>query len=223
MFNGLCFFFQIPVQLHCPPTACLTHLPSLLANQERLWTFDLDKSHVRGRYNCVRDVRRSHCQPFCACVLLSWSEHMLAPSWSREIALSRFSVSSVSIFSTRGLSIPTIWGLCLGFYILLGKEVPALPQRDVSCCLIVVALRLGQGRQHSRSANELRLQNFLTMWGKMVSEDRDHGNHISSVHKPRQETSQGWPNNFLVVGILELCDVWMRRVGWHAGKAKYAV
>jgi hypothetical protein len=46
----------------------LTHPPSLLANWERLWIFDLDKSQVRGRYNCVREIRRSHCQPFCACV-----------------------------------------------------------------------------------------------------------------------------------------------------------
>jgi hypothetical protein len=46
----------------------LTHLPSLSANQGRLWTFDLDKSWLRGRYNCVRDIRRSHGWPFCALV-----------------------------------------------------------------------------------------------------------------------------------------------------------
>jgi hypothetical protein len=63
--------------------SALTHPPSLLANQGRLWTFDLNKSQVRGRCNCVRDIR-SHCQAFCACMLLSRSEHMLAPSWSRE-------------------------------------------------------------------------------------------------------------------------------------------
>jgi hypothetical protein len=68
-----------PTKLHA-----LTHPPSLLANQGRLWTFDLDKSQVRGRYNCIRDIRRSHCQPLCACVLLSGSENMLAPSCSRE-------------------------------------------------------------------------------------------------------------------------------------------
>jgi hypothetical protein len=44
----------------------LTQPPSLLANRGRLWTFDLDKSWVRGKYNYIRDIRRSHCQPFCA-------------------------------------------------------------------------------------------------------------------------------------------------------------
>jgi hypothetical protein len=68
-----------PTKLHA-----LTHPPTLLANQGRLWTFDLDKSQVRGRYDCVRDIRRSHCQPFCACLWLSGNKHMLAPSWSRE-------------------------------------------------------------------------------------------------------------------------------------------
>jgi hypothetical protein len=68
----------LPPKLHA-----LTHPPSLLANWGRLWIFDLDKSQVRGRYVWVRDIRRSHCQPFCACVLLSRSEHMLALSWSR--------------------------------------------------------------------------------------------------------------------------------------------
>jgi hypothetical protein len=72
----------LPAKLHA-----LIHPPSHLANQERLWTFDLDKSQVGGRNNCIRDIRRSHCQPFCACVLLSGSEHMLAPSWSGENCL----------------------------------------------------------------------------------------------------------------------------------------
>jgi hypothetical protein len=52
---------KIAHQITCPGPA-----PRLLANQERLWTFDLNKSQVRGRYNCVRDIRRSYCQPFCA-------------------------------------------------------------------------------------------------------------------------------------------------------------
>jgi hypothetical protein len=95
----------LPTKLHA-----LIHPLSLLSNQESLWTFDLDKSQVRGRYDCIRDIRRSHCHPFCAWLacLLSRSEHMLALSWSREIALSRFSVSCVSVFRTGGLSIPTI-------------------------------------------------------------------------------------------------------------------
>jgi hypothetical protein len=108
MFKGSLFLLPdscttpLPAKLHA-----LTHPPSLLASRERLWTLDLNKSQVRGRYKCVRDIRRSHCQPFCAFVLLSWNEHMPASSWSREIALSRFSVSCVSVFGTRGLLIPT--------------------------------------------------------------------------------------------------------------------
>jgi hypothetical protein len=34
-----------------------------------------------------QDIRRSHCQPFYTFVLLSGSEHMLAPSWSKENCL----------------------------------------------------------------------------------------------------------------------------------------
>jgi hypothetical protein len=47
----------------------LTHPPSLLANWEDCEPLTwMDKSQVRGRYNCLRDIRRSHCQPFCASV-----------------------------------------------------------------------------------------------------------------------------------------------------------
>jgi hypothetical protein len=69
--KGSCFSFQILVQPHYSqklPTKLrsLTHPPSLLANRERLRTSDLGKSQVGGRYNCIRDVRRSHCRPSCA-------------------------------------------------------------------------------------------------------------------------------------------------------------
>jgi hypothetical protein len=69
--KGSCFFFWIVVQLHCLqklPTKlrALTHPPSLLGNRERLRTSDLGKSQVGGRYNCIRDVRRSHSLPSCA-------------------------------------------------------------------------------------------------------------------------------------------------------------
>jgi hypothetical protein len=79
--KGPCFLYNsIAHQTACPNPSP----PSLLANRRRVWTFDLEKSHVRGRYDCIRDIRRSHCQPFCACMMLSGSEHVLAPSWSRE-------------------------------------------------------------------------------------------------------------------------------------------
>jgi hypothetical protein len=104
--KGLCFFFQILVWLHCLwklPTKLyfLTHTPSLLANWGRLWTFNLDKFQVRGRYNLVRDIRRSHCWPFCA--------HMSA--WTllikRNCLVKIFSVSHVSVFGTGASLIPT--------------------------------------------------------------------------------------------------------------------
>jgi hypothetical protein len=71
-FKVSCFFW-ILVQSHCPwklstKLRALMHPLSFLANQKRLWTFDLDKSQVRGKYNCIRDIRRSHCWPFCAWV-----------------------------------------------------------------------------------------------------------------------------------------------------------
>jgi hypothetical protein len=145
---------------------------------------------------------------------------MLAPLDQEKIALSRFSVSWVSVFGTWGLSIPTIWGLGLGFYIASRKGVPALPQGDKSCCLIETALRFGQGQQLSRSANELGLQNFLTkpvkeLWRQESGQPKfwkaamlttippTPAHHISFVHKSRQETSQGWPSNVLVVETLE--------------------
>jgi hypothetical protein len=85
--KGPCFFFWIPVRSIAAKLHAQIHPPRLLASWERLWTFGLDKSQVTGRYNCIRDIRRSHCQPLCTCMLLSRSEHMLAPSWSRENCL----------------------------------------------------------------------------------------------------------------------------------------
>jgi hypothetical protein len=126
---------------------------------------------------------------------------MLAPSWSREIALSRFSVSCVCFWHRRVINTNNL-GARLGFYIPSRKRVPVPPWEDASCCLIMAAPRFGRGQQLSWSANELRLQNFLTTWVKELWR-RDHGDHVSFVHKPWQETSWGWPSNVLVVGILE--------------------
>jgi hypothetical protein len=49
---------------------------------------------------------------------------MLANFLSKEIALSRFSVSHMSVFGTGGSLIPTVWGLNPGFYIPSRKEGP---------------------------------------------------------------------------------------------------
>jgi hypothetical protein len=108
-------FFWIPIELHSLPIKlyALTHPPSLLANWGRLWTFDLDKSWVRGRYG-----------HFVHACLLRWSKYLLTSFWSKEVALSRFSVSCVSVFGTAESLIPTIWGLGPGFYILFRKRDP---------------------------------------------------------------------------------------------------
>jgi hypothetical protein len=74
----------LPVQFHCPPTVYPNPSPKPFNQSKEIVNFDLDKSQVRSWYDCVRDIRRSHCQPSCACVLLSGSEHRLAPSWARE-------------------------------------------------------------------------------------------------------------------------------------------
>jgi hypothetical protein len=153
------------------PDSCTTPLPSklyalthplnLLANWERLWTFDLDKSQMRGRYNCIKDIRKSHCQPFCLLVCLAGVSTCLHPPDQEKLPCQDF-LSHMSVFSTRGLLIPTIWRLDPEFYIPSRKGVPALPRGDVSCCLVVVAQRFSWGWQLSRFVNELRLQNFLT-------------------------------------------------------------
>jgi hypothetical protein len=74
----------------------------------------------------------------------------------------------------------------------------ALPRGDVSCCLVEAALRLGW-QQPSRSANELRFQNFLTMLVKKHWKQGPWG-QCKFVHKPNQEMS---PSNVFVIGKLE--------------------
>jgi hypothetical protein len=119
--KGSCFFLQILVQPHCPrklpaKLCALTHPLSLLANQEKLWTFDLDKSQVRSSYNFVRDIRRSHCQPFCAykSIQLKWICACTLLS-KRNCLVKSFSVSRVSVFGIRESLIPTIGGLVQDF------------------------------------------------------------------------------------------------------------
>jgi hypothetical protein len=111
--KGPCFFLldscTAPSPWKLPTKLCaLTHPLSLLANWEGLWTFKLDKSQVRGKYNCVRDIRRSHCQPFCAHVStqLEWI-HACTLLIKRNCLVKIFSVSCVSVFSTRESLIPT--------------------------------------------------------------------------------------------------------------------
>jgi hypothetical protein len=118
--KGSCFFIRILVQSHClwklpVILRALTHPASLLANWEILWTFDPDKSQVRGRYNCIRDIRRSHCQPFRAhmSAQLEWI-HACTLLIKRNCLVKIFCLCG-SVFGTRGSLIPTIWGLIQDF------------------------------------------------------------------------------------------------------------
>jgi hypothetical protein len=127
-----------------------------------------------------------------------------------------FSDSCVSVFSIRGLLIPTIWGLGLGFYIPSRKGVLALPRGDASCCLIAAALRFGRVWQLSRSANELRLQNFLiTSVKELWRQGLQRPWKFCAQTKTKIVT--GWPSNVWVVGKLE--DMWcmneMCQVTWR--------
>jgi hypothetical protein len=129
--KGSCFFFWILVQSDCPPNCppklrALTHPPSLLTSWERLWTFDLDKSQVRGRYSCVRDIRRSHCQPFCAhmSAQLEWV-YACTILIKRNCPVKIFCLSCVcfqhwSVFNSNNLE------AYLGFYIPSRKGGPSL-------------------------------------------------------------------------------------------------
>jgi hypothetical protein len=85
-----------------PAKLCaLTHSLNLSANGKRLWTFDLDKSQVRGRYNCIRDIRKSHCQPFCAhrSAQQEWAHACTLLIKKKKTALWRFSLSLVCLCS----------------------------------------------------------------------------------------------------------------------------
>jgi hypothetical protein len=116
-----------------------------------------------GRYNCIRDIRRSYCQPFFACmsIQLMWV-HVGTLLIKINCLVKIFSVFRWSVFSTRGSLVPTSLGLLPGFYIPSWKGVPALPRGDASCCLFVGAPKFGWGQQLSRSVNELGLQNLKT-------------------------------------------------------------
>jgi hypothetical protein len=89
-------------------TACPNPSPKPFSQSGRLWTFDLDKSQVRGKYDCVRDIRRSHCQPLCACVFaqLEWA-HARTLLIKRKLPCQDF-VSYVSVFGTGVSLIPTL-------------------------------------------------------------------------------------------------------------------
>jgi hypothetical protein len=165
MFKGSLLLLLDSCTTPLPPKQhALMHPPSLSANREGLWFFDLDKSQVRGRYDCLRDIRRSHCQPFCACMFAQLE-------WAHICTLLIFCLLCVC-FWYWGINNSNNFGLGPGFNIWSEKGVPAFPWEDVSCCLIAAALRFGQGWQLSRSANELGLQNFLITWVKVFWRQR---------------------------------------------------
>jgi hypothetical protein len=103
-------------------TACLTHPPSLLANRERLWTFDLDKSQEKGRYNSQGYKKEPLSTILCLHVCLAGVSTCLYPLDQEKIALSRFSVACVSVFGTRGLSVLIRSGLYFISFSVLGLD-----------------------------------------------------------------------------------------------------
>jgi hypothetical protein len=148
----------LPTKLHA-----LTHPPSLLDNMERLFTFDLDKSQMRGRYNWVRDVRRSHCQPFCACVFayLEWA-HACTLLIKRNCLVKIFCLLCACFQHQRVSNSNSLGAQSRILHFTWEEKSLALPWGYASCYLVAVALTIGQGWQLSGSVNELRLQNFLT-------------------------------------------------------------
>jgi hypothetical protein len=93
----------------------------------------LEKSQVRVRYTCVRDISRSDCWPFCVHVS-SQLEWMNACTLliKTNCLVYIFYVSCVSVFITGGSLIPTIWGLSLGFCIPSKKGDPSpSPERCI--------------------------------------------------------------------------------------------
>jgi hypothetical protein len=97
-----CFFFRILVQPHCPqkfPAKLRAPNPSPRSfSQSRktvnLWPGQIpDKGQVQLRQGYKKPLSTILCSR-----LISWSEYVLAPFWSKEIALSRLSLSLLCLF-----------------------------------------------------------------------------------------------------------------------------
>jgi hypothetical protein len=130
--------------------------------------------------------------------LLSWSEHMLAPSWSRENCFVRIFCFLCVCFRYQRFINSNTGGACSGRG---GGPTPSLGR----CILLpdCSGPEVWPRTTTFQICKWTRTAEFLDNTGKKSSEDRDNGDHISFVHKPRQEVSRGWPSNVSVVGILE--------------------
>jgi hypothetical protein len=102
--------------------SCTTPLPAklhALTRPQAFWPIRKDcelwpdKSQVRDRYHCVRDIRRSHCQPSCACVFAQrGSAHAFTLLIKRNCLVKIF-YQCVSVFGTGGSLIPTLGWQCV--------------------------------------------------------------------------------------------------------------
>jgi hypothetical protein len=114
--KGPCFFFRIPVGLHCPPTVCPNSSPKPFSQSReiaRLWTSDLDKSQVRGQVRQLcQGYKEKPLSAILCCVFaqLEWA-HACILLIKRILPCQDFSVSCMSVFGTRGLLIPTLFPL----------------------------------------------------------------------------------------------------------------
>jgi hypothetical protein len=138
MFKGSLLF--LPDSCTTPLSAelyALTHPPSLLVNRGRLWTFDLDKSWVRGRYNSIRDIRWGHTGPFCVHVSaqLEWT-HACTLLIKRNYLIKIFCLSYVCFWHWRVFNSNNL-GIWSGILHSVQKEGSlAVPWGDTACCLV---------------------------------------------------------------------------------------
>jgi hypothetical protein len=197
--KGLCFFFWIPVCPKLSPKSLrqsreIVNLwPGQIPGEGQVWLSQGYKEEPLSAISCMSIclVGVSTCLVEIFCLLC-------VCFWHKRV------INSNNL------------GFHQGYYIPSGKGEPlALPLGDPTCCLAAVAQRFSWQWQLPGSVNELGLQNFLTTWVKELWRQERWQSHEFCA-----QTSQGWQSNDLVVGILGLCDVWIRCVGWHVAKVE---
>jgi hypothetical protein len=209
--KGPCFLYN---SLACH-SACPNPSPkpvSLSGKTVNLWPGQIPgEGQIHLRHGCKESLSAI----LCLCISLAGVSTCLHPLDQEKIALSRFSVSRVSVLGTGGLLLTTIWGFIQDSTFHLRRGPQPFPGEWSPAAW----LQQLWGLAEDDNFPDLQM-NLVCRISWQCSEDRNLGDHLSFVHKPRQETSRGWPSNILVVGILGLCDVWIRCVGWHTGKVK---
>jgi hypothetical protein len=107
--KGSCCFFWIPVQLHCLEAVCPSPSPKPFSQLREIVNLCPGQVPGEGQVQLCRGCKEEPLSAIlCLCVCSAGVSTCLHPLDQEKIALSRFSVSCVSVFSTRGLSIPTL-------------------------------------------------------------------------------------------------------------------